>query len=146
MWSLHVLIKYVALQSAGWIVVLVLLWLAAQFFEWPKAVVWIGFAIWAMKDLALYPFVWRAYDERGTPRTAHPAEGAEGVAMRALEPIGPVRIGGERWHARASTGERNDSGRIDAGERVRVVGRDGMTLIVTRATPRRRHAGRDSEG
>ncbi len=136
MWSTHVLVKYFALQLVGWALALVGLWLAAEIFAWPKAAVWIGFAAWAAKDIALYPLVWRAYDERGAS-TAHPRQGSEGFVLNRLDPVGSVRIDGERWRARAATGRIEECGEdIDAGERVRVVGRDGMTLLVERADAR----------
>jgi membrane-bound serine protease (ClpP class) len=61
-----------------------------------------------------------------------PSTGAEGllrevgVAQTALEPEGQVLIRGELWRAVADSG-------IPAGERIRVVQVDGLTLHVTRA-------------
>ena len=49
-----------------------------------------------------------------------------GVTQTALEPEGQVLIHGEIWRAVADAG-------IPAGERIRVVGVDGLTLRVTRA-------------
>lgn len=134
MWSTHVIVKYFALQLVGWAFVLAGLWLAAEIFAWPKAAVWIAFAAWAAKDIALYPLVWRAYDERNVP-TAHPRQGDEGFALSRLDPFGSVRIGGERWRARTIADARISQS-IDTGERVRVVGREGMTLLVERADAR----------
>lgn len=134
MWSAHVLLKYWALQAAGWIVVFVAAWFAAELFDWPRTVVWIIVGVWATKDALLYPLVWRAYDQRDARSSAYPEEGAEGVTLHRLDPAGSVRVAGERW--RATTGEAEAP--IDAGERVRVTGRDGMTLIVARAEPRPR--------
>lgn len=142
MWSRQVLLKYFAIQLAGWGVVLILTWFAAELFTWPKKIVWIVVGVWAVKDVLLYPFVWRAYEHRETHAFAYPAAGVEGVVLRRLDPSGTVRIGGERWNAVAE-GDRT----IDAGERVRVVGRDGMTLVVAAAAVRPKEeadAGRDS--
>jgi membrane-bound serine protease (ClpP class) len=50
--------------------------------------------------------------------------GEEGVALTDLAPRGEVRVGGEHWSARAA----HDS--IRAGTVVRVVGRDGLKLLV----------------
>ena len=128
MWSREVLVRYFALQVAGWVVVFTVTWFAAEIFAWPKKIVWIVVAAWAAKDVVLYPFVWRAYELRDAHAVAYPAAGAEGVALRRLDPAGTVRIGGERWNAVAE-----HKRPIVAGERVRVVGRDGMTLIVATA-------------
>ena len=50
--------------------------------------------------------------------------GEVGTVSRELDPEGSVRVHGEIWNA-ASV-----SGRVERGERVRVVGVHGMTLSV----------------
>jgi membrane-bound serine protease (ClpP class) len=56
------------------------------------------------------------------------------VVRRTLEPDGMVYIAGELWRARA------ESGRLVAGERVVVVGHEGLLLSVRRAEEERGHA------
>lgn len=53
--------------------------------------------------------------------------GAEAQVVAPLAPEGQVRVHGELWQARLSGG-----GSAAAGERVRIVGRDGLTLLVQR--------------
>lgn len=50
--------------------------------------------------------------------------GAEGIAVTDIDPLGEVRVLGEYWRARAK--DEN----IRKGEKVRVVSREGLTLIV----------------
>jgi membrane-bound serine protease (ClpP class) len=50
------------------------------------------------------------------------------VVTASCRPSGQVRLDGETWAARC------DAGAI-AGETVRIIGRDGLTLIVESATP-----------
>jgi membrane-bound ClpP family serine protease len=52
--------------------------------------------------------------------------GTKGKAVSDLAPEGTVRIKGELWESRA------DGRRINTGERVTVVGQDGLKLIVRR--------------
>lgn len=143
MWSAHVFLRYWAIQIAGWVVVFVAAWFAAELFGWPKIVVWIIVGVWAAKDALLYPLVWRAYDHRDSRSSAYPPEGAEGVVLRRLDPAGSVRVAGERWNALAVEGDAP----VDEGARVRVTGRDGMTLIVvsTRSSARTKEATRENE-
>ena len=54
--------------------------------------------------------------------------GGAGTAVTDLAPEGLVQMGGEQWTARA------EAGGIKSGERVEVVGRDGLRLIVRRST------------
>jgi membrane protein implicated in regulation of membrane protease activity len=51
--------------------------------------------------------------------------GQEAAVVSACRPEGQVRLSGETWAARCEGG-------ADAGERVMVVGRDGLTLLVER--------------
>jgi membrane protein implicated in regulation of membrane protease activity len=49
--------------------------------------------------------------------------GEEAVVTTPCRPDGQVRLGGEIWAARCSSG-------ASAGDRVRVIGRDDLTLLV----------------
>jgi membrane protein implicated in regulation of membrane protease activity len=51
--------------------------------------------------------------------------GKEATVVSACRPRGQVRLGGEIWAARCSDG-------ADVGERVTVVGLDGLTVVVSR--------------
>ena len=53
--------------------------------------------------------------------------GGAGTAVTELSPEGLVHLGGEQWSARAVEGG------VAAGERVEVVGRDGLRLLVRRS-------------
>ena len=52
--------------------------------------------------------------------------GSEGEVASPLSPEGMVRIKGELWRAESANGS------MDAGEKVMVVGQDGLKLIVCR--------------
>ena len=56
---------------------------------------------------------------------AHTLIGATGTVVTSCRPNGQVRVDGEIWGARCEEG-------ADVGERVTVVGRDDLTLIVSR--------------
>jgi membrane-bound serine protease (ClpP class) len=63
-----------------------------------------------------------AYGAGGTT-TVPP--GSDGIVKRALAPLGVVYTVGEEWSARSHSGAE-----IPSGEAVRVVGQEGLTLIV----------------
>jgi membrane-bound ClpP family serine protease len=63
-----------------------------------------------------------AYGAGGT--SVVPA-GSEGIVRTSLAPLGVVYTAGEEWTARSSSGEP-----IASGQEVRVVGQEGLTLIV----------------
>lgn len=63
---------------------------------------------------------------RGPPAAGSEAlVGATGRVVVACRPIGEVRVRGETWRGRCEAG-------ADPGDRVRVTGRDGATLVVER--------------
>ena len=55
--------------------------------------------------------------------------GSEGKVVRSLVPEGLVRIKGELWKAKSATGS------MDTGEKVIVVGQDGLELTVRKRNP-----------
>jgi membrane protein implicated in regulation of membrane protease activity len=82
-------------------------------------------ALWVIKDVVMFPFVRIAYQpdsEGGATRMVD----ARGTAQDALQPSGYVRISAELWRAELPPG----SPPVEAGDRVRVLGVHGLTLIV----------------
>ena len=60
--------------------------------------------------------------------------GREAVVMRDCHPRGQVRLDGEIWDARCDEG-------AAAGDTVRIVGRDGLTLVVEQTGSDGTHGG-----
>ncbi|MFX0197796.1 MAG: NfeD family protein [Candidatus Hodarchaeota archaeon] len=82
-------------------------------------------AFWVVKDVALFPFVWRSYDrERG--EAPSPMVGAQGIVEDRLAPSGYVRVHGELWQAEPMRG----GPAIDRGQVVRIQEVRGLTLLV----------------
>lgn len=128
MWSARVLAKYWALQLPELaVLVAALLWLEEPL-GLPRWLVYSLVGLWLVKDAALYPFLWRAYDP-SAPGALHALEGERALAIEPLEPGGRVRVRGESWQARLVPGARA----VTAGEIVRVEHRSGLTLFVAPA-------------
>jgi membrane-bound serine protease (ClpP class) len=67
---------------------------------------------------------WVRFSQRRRARVgAEALEGAEGIVTEPCNPAGRVRVQGELWQARCEPP-------AEAGERVRVIGRDGLVLRV----------------
>jgi membrane protein implicated in regulation of membrane protease activity len=119
-------VKYLLFQVPEWILVLLVLAFLSDRIDFPR---WIGpsglFAIWVIKDLALYPLLRRAYESK-PPDGVDGLIGARGVAQQELSPRGYVRIRGELWMAEFRWSGR----RIPQGSPIRVLGARGRTLIV----------------
>lgn len=91
---------------------------------WVLITVMVGWAIFAVVDFWFITHILRRQALIGLPHM----EGSQGKVTSPLNPEGLVRIGGELWGAKSLDGA------IDAGEKVVVVGQDGLQLIVRRVT------------
>ena len=124
-WSAKVVLRYALLQIPFTALVIVVLILLRKWVNIPIWFICALVALLVIKDIALYPFVWRAYDPE-SPALTNQMEGAQGIAIEDLHPIGYVEIGAERWQAEVT----GDGPSIRRGQRVRVQGIRGLTLLV----------------
>lgn len=86
--------------------------------------------LWLVKDMIMFPFVWRAYDSN-RPGFTRPAIGERGIAHEPLMPTGYIRVGGELWLA-----EKIGNGPpVQKGEFVRVTKMEGLKLYVVPDSP-----------
>jgi membrane protein implicated in regulation of membrane protease activity len=116
---------YVILQLPSLALLILILILVRRWIDLPEWLVWSFVAIWAAKEVMMFPFVWRSYSQRIRGGTTS-LIGARGTAEERLDPSGYVRVNDELWRARARKGTRH----IRQGENVRVRGIDGLTLVV----------------
>lgn len=116
-------LRYLLLQLPGWVLVALLLLALAARTEVPDWALWSAGAFWLLKDLALFPLVWRAYAATGG--WPFSPVGHCGVALGELDPRGLVRVRGETWQALAASDTP-----IPSGAPVEVIGRDGLILLV----------------
>lgn len=80
------------------------------------------FALWLV-ELGLWN---RTVRHRRKVVGAQTLIGRDAVVSTPLRPVGQVRLGGEIWEARCDAG-------ASPGDRVRVVGRNGLQLVVEAA-------------
>jgi membrane protein implicated in regulation of membrane protease activity len=124
-WSAKVVLRYALLQIPFTALVVAVLILMRKWVDLPIWFVCALVALLVIKDIALYPFVWRAYDP-DSPGLTSQMEGTRGIAIEDLHPTGYVEIGAERWQAEVT----GDHPLIRRGQRVRVHGIRGLTLLV----------------
>ena len=124
-WTPRILLRYALLQLPSQTLVVLALVVVRRWVDLPPWFFWTCIACWVLKDVILFPFVWRAYDwDRAA--NAHSMVGLRGTAVEQLAPAGYVRVRGELWRAEAVS----DSRPIQAGEAVTVRGSRGLTLLV----------------
>ncbi len=124
-WTGRVVWKYALFQVPG---LLLLLAALLVFDHWLPVPGWVYAAVlggWIVKEVLLFPFLWRSFDDQCHGYSYTP-EGGCGRAIERLDPRGRVRTRGELWTAELAEGQ----GPIEAGARVRIVDRRGLILLV----------------
>jgi membrane protein implicated in regulation of membrane protease activity len=117
------LFRYCLFQLPGFVAVAALLVALVQWWGLAPRLAALFLALWVLKDLALYPFVRKAYE----PRSGGGADalvGSLATARDRLDPDGYVRVGHELWRARVRGGP------VEKGAPVRVLEVRGLTLVV----------------
>ena len=124
-WSARVVLRYALLQIPFTALLVIVLILIRKWVDLPIWLVCVLVALLVIKDIALYPLVWQAYDP-DSPALSNQMEGARGIAIEDLHPTGYVEIGAERWRAEVIGG----GAAIRRGQRIRVCEIRGLTLLV----------------
>ena len=96
--------------------------------EWITIPFWLFCSIIGVvivKDIVMFPFVWRAYDT-GRPGISRSMTGARGIAVERLAPTGFIDVQGELWKAECIGKEPL----VEKGEIVIVKKRKGLKLFV----------------
>ncbi len=122
-------LRYVLLNIPELAAVVLILIIIEHWAVLPVWLFWGIIGLWIVKDVLLFPFVWRAYDwNRFEPSAL--MIGAVGIVKQRLAPSGYVRIHGELWRA-----EKLGQGPpIEAGQIVRVQKMEGLTVFVVPGT------------
>ena len=131
MFDKKVIVKYTVLHVAELVVVVLALVLARNYLAVPTWLMITVPAVWLLKDLALFPMVWRAYAV-GDNRPVKDLMGLEATVIAGLDPVGYVRVRGELWRAEI----RDPRFPTKRGDTAIVVDIKGMTLIVERGAAR----------
>jgi membrane protein implicated in regulation of membrane protease activity len=126
-WSARVLLKYILLQLPLIVLLPLFLFFIRQWVAIPVWIIWGLVALVVIKDIIMFPRVWRSYDQ------SHPGKGIfivgrQGTATERLAPTGYIQVRSELWRAEVIEG----GGPIEKGERVRVTAIEGLTLLVQR--------------
>lgn len=135
-----ILIRYALFQIPDLLIVLVVLAALDRWVDFHSRWIWGVIVLWIVKDVALFPFVWAAY-ERPPSHAREALVGAAGVAVEKLNPDGYVRVGGVLWRAETMGGSA-----VDEGGTVVVDGVDGSILLVRPDDGRKKNAELPSDG
>ncbi len=124
-WSFRVMVRYAVFQVPEIFLLVLVLILIKQWVDVPVWFAWGLTGLWVIKDMILFPFVWRAYD-MDSAEVGNCMVGTQGVTKDRLAPSGYIRIRGELWKAEVT----GNNPPIDSGQLVRVQGISGLKLFV----------------
>jgi membrane protein implicated in regulation of membrane protease activity len=124
-WSSRIVIRYSLLQLPGTVLLIGLLFLARRWMDVPLWLMWLIPGAWVIKDIILFPFIWRAYDWDQKDKRNNMI-GMHGIVSDRLDPSGYIIVRGELW--RAETLEKDVT--IEKGQNVQIHGINGLTLYV----------------
>ena len=123
--NLKVIIRYTLLQIPELLLIIIGLHLIQIWIDLTDWLFWVIILVMVIKDIILFPFLWRAYDW-DNPKNRNSLLGVRGIARERLTPNGYIFINGELWMA-----ETTDKGIIiEKDDHVIVTGVQGLTLIV----------------
>lgn len=126
----RIYLRYALLNTPGLVLLLLILLVVREYLELPGWFMALLVAAWIVKDVVLFPFIWRSYDW-DRPGISRSMTGSTGIVKQALAPRGFVQINGELWRAEAVEREKV----IERGATVRVVHRIGLTVQVVPHEP-----------
>jgi membrane-bound ClpP family serine protease len=121
----RIYLRYILINLPGVAVLLGILFLIKLRLALPGWAVAGVVAAWVLKDIVLFPFIWRSYDW-DRPGISRTMTGSVGFVKEPLAPKGFVQIDGELWKAKTVDLEEV----IERGATVKVVKRVGLTLQV----------------
>jgi membrane protein implicated in regulation of membrane protease activity len=124
--TLKVVLRYALIQLPGTVLLALVILLINR--SWVAVPLWLGLGIVGLaivKDLVLFPFLWRSY-AGGDPDDPSSMIGRRGIVIGRLDPEGHVRVSGELWRAEAVEDDRP----VEEGRNVAVVGVSGLKLFV----------------
>jgi len=124
--TLKLVLRYALIQLPGTVLLVLVILLINRW--WVTVPLWLGLGIVGLaivKDLVLFPFLWRSY-AGGNPDDPSSMIGRRGIVIGRLDPEGYVRVRGELWRAETVENDRP----VEEGRGVAVVGVSGLKLYV----------------
>jgi len=120
-----VLVRYALLQIPDVLILFLAFSILQRWASVPSWLMWGVVVSWLLKDVVLFLFIWRAFEEVSAD-ARQALIGADGVAAEELAPSGYIRVHGVLWQAQVL-----EQGKVvHKGDNVVVHGVDGRLLTV----------------
>lgn len=123
--KIPVLIKYMLFQIPETAIFIIALLIADRWINIPFWYFWSFVALWIVKDIISFPFLWYAFTNT-VSENQYPRIGAEGIVLEKCNPKGHVILQGECWQAETTESRIC----INKGEHIVVNGHKGLVLLI----------------
>jgi membrane protein implicated in regulation of membrane protease activity len=121
----RVILRYILFQIPSLVILILTLVIIRTWFDLPGWLTGLCISVWVLKDIVLFPFVWRAYDPENRDYSKRMI-GKQARVVERLAPEGYVELNGELW--RAMIGQQKSP--VEKHTKVRVLDVKGLTLLV----------------
>ncbi len=115
--------RYFLFQIPSLTIVSIISYFVYLYFELPVWIAALMVVLWIVKDIIMFPFVWKSYSLESEHNSK--LVGKTGITLTDLDPKGSVRVNGEIW--RAINMEKQ---KIAKGKQILVKAINGMELQV----------------
>ncbi len=122
-----IILKYTILQIPGLGLITLILYILSFFISIAQYVHIIILSIWIVKDIVMFPFVWRSFDSSSSDIT-RVMIGKTGTAKQDVHSEGYVIIGSEQWKAVPDA----TSATINKHDNIQVTDINGLTVTIKR--------------
>ena len=122
---IRVYIRYGLLSIPGTVVLVLVLIVVRKWLPLPTGLTVTLVLLWIAKEIILFPFVWRAYDQNRSDVSASMI-GRRGITKEKLAPNGYIMVQGELWQAEKMVNEPP----IEENKWVQVKKIEGLKLFV----------------
>jgi len=89
-------VRYALFQIPDTAVLILILIALRYWLDLPAWIMWGLVVIWVVKDILMFPLVWKTYDSTAF-KGPHSMIGRRGVAEEQLAPTGHIRVRDELW-------------------------------------------------
>lgn len=121
----RVILRYSLFQIPSLVILILILVIIQTWINLPCWLTGLCIGVWVLKDLMLFPFVWRAYDSENE-RHSNRMIGKQARVVERLAPQGYVELNGELWRAMI----KQENSPVEKHSQVRVLDVKGLTLLV----------------
>jgi membrane protein implicated in regulation of membrane protease activity len=105
----RIYLRYLLLTIPGVVILMLVLMIVEHWVAMPSWLFWTVIFLWLAKEVAIFPFVWRAHDSQ-RPGISRSMIGAFGIVKERLDPAGYIQVKQSVLRPRSQLKRENECG------------------------------------